>query len=431
MIPDRWRDVVDSLGVRFAYPRIMGVYLAVNALPDLWMLVDSPDCASLRGEFIQLNHDWNSSLLSQDGRHRIASTGVSPDSIALDRRENLAAQLRQIAQAGGNFICVATTAISSLVGVDYEAIYRAMDDVGPQYLSLRSVDSLGDWVSGYCQVLEAMAVEIHLEQVPLDPDQIAIVGYLWDRNEADHRANLSEMKRLLATLGLRVSCVWLSGEPSTDLARVASAATIIEMPYAGNAARSLAARTGAGIVRTDLPIGVEATLRWLEEIATATNRQDALTTARAEADELAQVLFQPATRFFAGREFAICTEGYLAAGLTAFVTEMGGEVRLLATSGREPQVSAQTDEHLHAPPLPQLGSRLRAVFEQAGGLPVFVGNEQAAATVHTVPYAAVFLGFQSPGIHRLYDSPFLGFRGALWLTDQIVNAIPTTLLFHR
>ena len=432
MMRSGWREVVDSLGVRLGYPRILGVYLAVNALPDLWMLVDSPDCASLRGEFIQLNHDWNSGLLSQDGRHRIASTGVSPDSIALDRRQEIAVQLRRIASAGGNFICVAATALSALVGVDYEAVFRSLDgDIGPRYLPLRCVDSLGDWVSGYAQVMEALAVEIPLEETRLDPDEVAVVGYLWDRNEGDHRANLIEMKRLLTALGLNLSCVWLSGEPSTELAKVAGAGTIIEMPYAGNAARILAGRTGAKVVRAGLPIGVGGTLRWLEEVAAATSRQDAVAALVVEADQHAQILFQPATRFFAGRDFAVCTEGHLGAGIAAFVEEMGGEVKLLATSGQEPLVPVLAEEHLHAPPLPLLGTKLRELFADSGSLPVFIGNEQAASSVFTVPFAAVFLGFQSPGIHRLHDSPFMGFSGALWLADQVVAAIPTALLFHR
>jgi len=432
MSSDGWREMVDSLGVRFGYPRIMGIYLATNALSDLWMLVDSPDCASLRAEFIQLNHDWHSDLLAQDGRHRIASTGVSPDSIALDRREAIASQLRLIAEAGGNWVCVVATAISALVGVDYEAVYRAMEDESkPRYLRLRTVDSLGDWCSGYAQVMEALALDIPLSGGPLVEDEVAVVGYLWDRNEADHGANMAELRRLLDMLGLKLTCVWLSGEPSTDLARVSTAATVVELPNAGGAARTLAGRTGARLVSAGLPMGLGATLGWLEAIAEATGRGDALGRVEAEAGRCAGLLSRPAQRFFAGRSFAICTETHLASGLAAFAREMGGEVRLVATSGGEPNVPPCADEHLHEPPLPLLGARLRAVHEESGSVPVFIGNEQAASTVHTVPFAAVFMGFQCPGVHRLHDSPFLGFKGSLWLADQIAGAIPNVLLFHR
>ena len=58
------------------YPTLLGVYLAVNALKDAYVLVDGPDCAFYKAHFIHGRHDLNSTLLRISGRHRVAFTNI-------------------------------------------------------------------------------------------------------------------------------------------------------------------------------------------------------------------------------------------------------------------------------------------------------------------------------------------------------------------
>ncbi|MBM4354969.1 MAG: hypothetical protein FJ109_14480 [Deltaproteobacteria bacterium] len=194
-----WDDVLTEYGIRFGYPRVLGAYLGVNAVPDIWMLVDSADCATLRAEMIQDNHDWNSTLLSADGRHRIANTGLCPESVVLDRRELMAAQMMAIGRQPGSMLLAYPSAVASMVGVDYDSIYRRVEDrMGMPVVTIRPVEALGDWCSGYAQVMEAVAQNVKLPEVGRRPGAVAIVGYLWDRSEGDHEANVAELGRMLS-----------------------------------------------------------------------------------------------------------------------------------------------------------------------------------------------------------------------------------------
>jgi len=431
---EAWTRALERFGIRFGYPRILGTYLAVNAIPDVWMLVDSADCATMRAEFIHDNHDWNSTLIAEDGKHRIANSGACPDSIVMDRRELLAGLMRDIGQEEGSYLLVYPSPITALLGVDYDSVFESVkDSVEMKMLTIRPVESLGDWVSGYCHVMETLARNIELPDVVREPDSVAVVGYMWDRNEADHRANVAELGRLLNGLGLDLKSVWLSGAPTTGLADVAGADTIIEFPYAGSAARILAERTGARIVTTHLPVGLEATCRWMELVAGATGRAErAREWLDSEAGHYYAALSKAVLRYFANRDFIVCTESHLGCAVARMLTEFGGNVRLLACSGRR----VEPDERiarltLYSPEMRRLGGQISEIVDGASLLPVVIANEQAMATIPTVPVAGVFLGFQSPGTHHLFDAPFLGFRGTLSLVDRIVNSLPVGFLLHR
>jgi nitrogenase molybdenum-iron protein alpha/beta subunit len=432
---DRFDQHLENEGIRFGYPRIMGAYLAVNAVPDLWMLVDSADCATLRAEFIQDNHDWNSTLLSEDGRHRIANTGVCPSKIIHDRRQDIKDQMVAIGQGEGRYLIPYAAPIAALVGVDYQVLYEEIRDrINMDLLPVRPVEALGDWVSGYLQIIEALAEHLPLSPGPREDRNVAIVGYLWDRNEADHGANVAELKRLLSLLGLNLVSVWLSGSPTDELAAIGTASTVISLPYGRSVARLVAGRTGATVVDTDLPVGLAATMAWLRQVGDATG---SWTAARRTVEEEAGVHYRAVSkavvRYILNREFMIATEGYLAAAVAAMVREMGGLIRLVATSGLQPDFGdlGPGAQFMHGPPLNSLGKSIREIFNRSTTVPVLICNEQAVGTIRTIPLAGVFLGFQSPGAHHLFDAPFMGFRGALCLTDKIVNSIPIAFTLHR
>jgi len=421
------RSVPESFAAPFSYPRILGGYVAVNAVPDVWMLVDSADCSTLRAEIIQDNHDWNSTLITEDGRYRIASSGVCPNTIVLDRRYDLGEQIAVVGSGEGAFLFVCAAPVTALVGVDYRSIIAKVEErLAMKALVVDPVDSVGDWVSGYTQILEMLAENIELPGGTQRGEAVALVGYLWDRNEADHSASVEEMRRLIRGLGLDPVSVWLSGAPTTELARVSEASTIVALPYCGRAADILAARTGGSVVHLDLPIGLQGTIGWVEQLAAQTGRTaEGKKLVGREAPAHYELVAKAVLRHFMNRDFAICTEANLSVGLARMVREFGGVVKLLATAG----ASLPSSAHELAETIVENGTmeairrELASMSESGDSNPVLIGNERAIAVAESERIVVVPLGFQASGIHHLYDSPFLGFSGTLSLVDRIVNAI--------
>jgi len=397
------------------------------------MLVDSPDCAVLRAEMIQDNHDWNADLIRQDGRHRIAGTGVGPDTIVVDRRKQLAAQIQAIGRQTGEWLFIYQTPVAAMVGTDYAAICRSVQqDIRMRAVSVPPLEAGTDWVSGYAQICEIVASRVQLEKLTIDSDIVAIAGYMWDRNEADHTANLAEIERMLSAIGLRLGAVWLSGRPTPHLASVASAGTVLEFPYAGRTARLLAERTGAKVVPVGLPVGLEGTVEWMRTVAAATGRQaEAEKWLAAEVPRCYEAVCKPVLRFIQNRDFMVCTDGILAAAVARLVSELGGRVRLLAGAGPLPHVDiGPAGKLLDAVDCRTLGIEIHRIYESSNRIPVLVGNEPAMCSITSLPVASVPLGFQSAVCHHLFDAPFMGLRGTLCLVDQIVNSLANPLFWN-
>lgn len=419
--------LTDDYGAPFGYPRIVGAYLAVNAMPDTWMLVDSADCATLRAEIIQDNHDWLSTLIRVDGKYRIASTGVCPHSIVLDRRESLAEQIAVVGQEAGAFLFVYPAPVTALVGIDYRTIVESVAQrMKLEAIVVDPVDSVGDWVSGYVHMMELVAKRIALPHPRPSPEKVALVGYLWDRNEADQQASMREVLRLVRALGLDPVCTWLSGEPTTDLARVSEAAHIIALPYAGRAATILSEKTGAPVVETGLPLGPEGTIRWLEQLGHDLGREkEAAALIESQAPELYRKLSRPVVRHFQGRDFMVCTEANLGVAVASMIDEFGGTVRLLATAGHStlPLAAGLAENVVENGTMERVRSHIQRIADSAPRPPVLIASERGLSAARGYRIVPVPLGFQSGAFHHLYATPFLGFAGTLSLADRIGNAI--------
>jgi nitrogenase molybdenum-iron protein alpha/beta subunit len=418
----------DRFGAPFGYPRVLGAYLAVNAIPDTWMVVDSADCATLRAEIIQDNHDWLATLITEDGHYRIASTGVCPHTIVLDRRDMLAEQFAVVAKERGAFMFIYPAPVTALVGVDYRNVLASIEiPEETTALVVDPVDSVGNWVSGYSHMMELVATHLPLPEVPgKRKGTVALVGYLWDRNEADHEASVEELKLLLSQVGLETTSVWLSGCPTADLQRVVEAETILALPYGRGAAQILGSRTGARVVDVDLPIGLDATVAWVESLVAELGLPStALAAMEVNAAEAYRRASKAVMRHLVDRTFAICTESLLGARIAAMVLEMGGDVQLLATAGEELSEADSRLAHvvLENPTMERVAAALRDVADNAQGWPVLIGSERGLAAVEPGRFAVVPMGFQAGGTHHLFSAPFVGFAGALSLLDRIGNAI--------
>lgn len=423
--------VSERFGIPFGYPHIVGAYLAVNAVPDTWMLVDSADCATLRAEIIHDNHDWNSTLIAEDGRYRIAATGVCPHSIALDRYAELKENIAAIGDAPGAFLFVYPAPVTAIVGIDYSVVINQLQDkMNLKALSVSPVDAVGDWLTGYAYIMEVIARELELPTVPKQDDSVALVGYFWDRSEADHEASLAQVTRLVEALDLEVSTVWFCGKDTTDLQQVASASTIIELPYAGRAGQILAERTDAKLVKAPgLPIGLDGTFKWLETLGELTGRQRQ---AQAFIQEHAPVAYQKVTKavlhHFVGKDFMVCTEPHLCTGICAMLKEFGANVRLAAPAGATAgNLAEYAEQVLENSSLEVVGTEITRTAEHCS-LPVLIGNERAIASAGPMPMAIVPLGFQSGGTHYLHDTPFLGLAGTYSLIDRIANAVNLAIM---
>src|SRR5262249_54411280 len=142
----------------------------------------------------------------------------------------------------------------TIIGTQYDKIVRDLEgEISLRLIEIPSRSLDGDWLHGYEEVLAGIASCMDVTGAAPDPKKVAFIGYLMDRTEHDHVANVEELERMMAALGLQATSVWLSGRPYEHLLEAKNAGTLIALPYGRKAAERLAQRTGAKLLQVGVP----------------------------------------------------------------------------------------------------------------------------------------------------------------------------------
>jgi nitrogenase molybdenum-iron protein alpha/beta subunit len=277
-------------------------------------------------------------------------------------------------------------------------------------------------------VLEAMASGMDLDGAKPETDSVALVGYLMDRNEGDHRGNLRELERIVRALGLNPVSVWLSGKSYEELRAVRRAGTVVSLPHGRKAAKILAKRLAVDLVEAELPFGLEATRRFVETLGRAFGRErHARDFIARELDEVVPRLEWTVPHAFLGRRFAFAGDPHYAAAFAEQIADLGGVVVGTLVVGGE--------HHLPDAQRRALRERAGTIFEPvpsevartwgglaSGGADLIVGCAFAFDQVDRGRKWMEF-GYPSEDTHFLRDEPFLGFQGALGFLSRAANEV--------
>lgn len=432
----RLLDIVSELeqgpdadfSMRVTYTYLLGVYLAVNAISDAFLLVEGPDCTHMKTQYIQGNHDWLSTLTTVSGWHRVANTALHPSHMSESRESNLLDRLERMAahpEVAG--LLLTAMPMAAITGADYQRLCRQVSARhNKEVLSVPGLSLSGDWIDGYCQTLKALARGIALRGSP-QPRSVAIVGYLYDRNEDDHGANLAVLKEMFARLELELVSVWLSGQSWRELGRVGKAGTIIALPYGRAAARAICRRSGAELLELPVPLGPRACDQWLRVLGERFERQDQAENYRREQlARLAPRLEWLVPFLFQNLPAAYVGDPFLLPGLRDLLQLVGTDLRFAIVTNRRSHFNRVADslDTLECLVYPRHRRFIHFLLERSlqENVRLLITNNYGAA--FPLPgTATVEFGFPSVFHHALYPRPFLGYPGTLALLDRLANSL--------
>ncbi len=421
------QNIYDEMQRKMTRTYLSGIFIAINAIKGAYLLVDGPNCSYKKGEYIDKNHDMFSDLFDISGRHRIAHTDATPQSVINDRTDNVKSLLEQMARyekAQAVFLCSMPAA--SLTGIHYDLITQAVQSrVAVPVIELPAKNMRADWLEAYEDVLLAIARKMPLNKKKHKKNTVAIVGYFMDRNEGDHTGNIAELKRSLKGLGLDLCSVWLCGGTYDDLQKVEQAGLIIALPYARNAAEHIALRTGAKLVHTGMPFGLEHTSRWLTEIARAVgNMPRAQKFIAKELRAIMPLCEKIVTLYVSDKRFFLAGDPYMTTAMADAVCELGGQLSALVYLGKASGAGGPAEER--ARPCEVLQDPFMGQLESSSLLQadISIGSSSLAPFLNGKTY--VQFGFPSPGYHCFSAAPFLGYRGLIGFLNRIVNAVNST-----
>lgn len=410
----------------FNLPYSIGIELAVNAVSDAFLLLDAPVCALWRPGFIQGSHDAASTLWDSEGFHRIQVTATMTELVASGNVKDLAHRLERLAAAPGcGAVLAAGYPMARISGAPYETIWRGLDPkpAVPFFPVLGGAIS-ADWLDGYAHTLLALARGIDLPKVARRRKSVAIVGYMHDRGERDHAANIAELRRILAAIGLDLASVWPGGTPLAGLRAAAGAGAIISLPYGRDAATLLARRLGVPLIECGLPLGLGASADWIVQVGSALGRRArAAAFAEAELARLLPRLEWAVEELFLHSTFAFSGDPFLLRPLARQISEVGGRMlAAFAMAGDHRRRDLGPWDDL---PFPVHEAPREADFDDLLCEPTGSGAQPDCliGTRGEGGMRGVELGFPSYHSHAFHDRPYLGFEGAVCLLSRIAEEL--------
>ncbi len=230
-------------GHRLNYPSMLGAYLAINGIPDAYILIDGPDCALYKSHFIHGRHDLNCTLLDIKGKHRVCFTNICAQSVTKDHNDVILRRVHQL-DVLDNSAAIYLTALPgcSLTGVDYDHLMRGAGlFMKKQSISIPPTSLVGDWLDGFAITMRTTVRHMEFKEADPKPENVGLIGYMYDRDEGDHRGNIKELRRIIEALGLNLKTVWFSNTPYHDLeGQAGQCGTIVGFPHGREAAEELA-----------------------------------------------------------------------------------------------------------------------------------------------------------------------------------------------
>lgn len=424
-----------DFGIPYDYlaPYMDGVYLAVNAIPDAYLIHDAHDCGYHNAERIAGGHDLLSTLMRWERLNRVVRTNLDSPEYIMGSRDKLSKKLLQVGERyRPAIIFVARSSVVIAAGHDPTPVVRDLQQKLRIPLVLipdRNVEK--DFITGYLDTLAGL-----FSQLPSPPRRsdrhrkrrVAVAGYVFDRNEGDHRGNVQEIRRLLAGIGAEPGPFFLDGTAFARLSRLPPAGTVVDLAGGWDGARALAERWRATVLPTALPLGLEGTTEWLMTVAEHLGLQDQ---ARAlidhEMSELVPMLQWLLPRYFAGRGVLVFGDRLLLPPLVRFLEDLG--LRIAGVGCTSAGVGCDGANVELAGNLPQVPKRIAdlrrfiAEARRSGDVALGIGNSVLHQIARRSGVPFVELGFPSNYYHVLHPSPYLGFAGVRVLVQRMINAL--------
>ena len=248
----------------FASPYLVWVFMGVNAIKDIALFVDGPDCNFFRVDMIYKTHDLYSTLKAPSIDTRLYFSGVMPNKMVLGYEDKIKRKLWFIEKNDNFKLWVITNMpVTSLLGIQYDSIIK---DLKKDYLIVPSYTDKF-WIDWYSLFLREIAKKLDLqENIQKQNKWISIIWYLFDRNEGDNFWNIEELKRLMTLIWVEINSIWLNWWKFEELKQVENSKLLIVLPYWKYAWKILKKRLWVDTLELEIPFWLKNTINFIKQI---------------------------------------------------------------------------------------------------------------------------------------------------------------------
>jgi nitrogenase molybdenum-iron protein alpha/beta subunit len=416
---------------------LTGALLALDSLQDVIVILNGPTgCKSYHSAISDSQYPrelFDSPLEYLDdayyGQPRIPSTYLGGEDYVFGAADKLSDVLTAVAKKQPGLIAVVNSPGAALIGDDLE---RLMSETVVRIPCL-AMENPGYSKPATTGFREAVKILIKcLVPAVWDPDPAPSVNLVGISVMHKHwLGSLSELRRSLDLMGVRVNAVLVAGEKTARLKRAnrAQANLVVFEDCGGDLARWMESESGIPAIIPDggAPIGFEATENWLTKTAEMLEVDPA--PAVQDLIEARKRVYKHLTRFTAfrhfpkGAAFTIEASPSIALGLTRWLYEYFAMIPA-AVQTIEKDEAGVTDQLRNY--LSQIGCQ-----EAWGQDPRRTPTEVSLAgstglmvrQINGETNFGIDIGYSDRGYLDLIPKSLLGVQGALFLTEQLIKGL--------
>lgn len=410
---NKFRDIDTRLNNTY----LSGVMLAINAINDANLVVDSPECILKKAEHICVNHDIFSTLTE-----RVYCTNTEIETAYNDRTSDVIRVLEEADQIKKiKKIFLTSMPVNTITGMDYSNIISNLkkESLNSKIISVNAKSLDYDWLDGYGDVLMSLSEHLELKNKKKLDNSVALVGYLWERNEGDHVGNMHELNRVFDMLSIKLISVWCGGGSIKELEKIEKAKLIVTFSNYEKLANGIAAKTGADVLVLDMPFGPKKTIDFFKSIAKFFNKSgECKKIIKSEMRETLPIIKQVVDLAITDNTFSYYGEPYFAVALVDVIKYFGGEIKNAVLFSRERKNVVRKMEKLE---FTNIQFQPQTTKVQIFLSDIHIGN--SIGHNYTGKENYITIGYPSVNQHFFCLNPIWGFKGFIVFLNMIYNSM--------
>lgn len=358
----------------------------------------------------------------------IFTTGLDEDDVVMGREEKIVQAVRELDDRyHPEIISLAATAVTSVIGLDLEGLCAELQPrVKAKLLVFSGGGFLGDYTMGIKEVFRTLVDEVVLEATPKKSHTVNLIGPTID--SFNHPSDYAEIKRLLKLLNLDINTVFTQCTDVRHLTALSSATlNIVTRDIGLEAAQRLEQRFGMPYYY-GLPIGLKSTVDFLARIAEKLGVSLDRSIIASELKTYGHTLAELSSwwhHYDHSRVVVSCPFDY-AFGLTRYIREEWGLSVKAVILPTVPESAAAT-ETFNALGVEKvwLAPEEKTVQEVLADIKphILFGSSSDFRLASEVPIRIHAAMPAYDYLHLFDGTPFVGFRGNLYLTQTLINHI--------
>ena len=416
----------NNIDSAMSYCYFFGAYSIGYSIKDCVNILHTPSGCQRRILYLWSMHDNSSNY-----RLTLATNIIDKDVIfgTESKLEQLVKDT--ISRYKPRMISIISSCAPEIIGMDYDiALSEIKNNENTKILPINSAGFKGDFYDGFKNTLYELIKSLpnNLEK---ERDTVNIIGYFYSRCEDDEISNINELKRIVEGLGLKVNTIFMSGCEYEKLEKYSKSEYNILFPYGMECKDYLENINKQKSIVCNMPIGIKGTIEFINKVAEETNhKKEAKEFIEKELKRCIPKI-EPTIHIMNGKKVCIIADEQYLYGLLNYILELGVEPRIIGCynencniKDKVQKIIRQNTSLKYEPIIIEKCTRenvKRIVKENY--VDFCIGSSIEARDLEELRIPIIEFAFPLFEKHYNFESPILGFNGALNIDTIIFNVL--------